>query len=146
MKLSDLAERTIPVVSDAPIAKRLREYRGVNFIVLDEGEPPDVHGIPSGLEAYGRGWVDRGSNAIMLDGGPQGSRQGHPATAVNGFYWGADYDKVWMYRPQNDPQHPIQKRGVVYVRGRAGTPLDFLEKNITAILTQVFAKLPRKAP
>jgi len=137
MKLVDLLnEKTVPIISDAPIAKKLRQYRGINFLVLDEGEPPDVHGIPKELEAYGRGWVDKNSNAIDIDGGPSGSAQGHPSSAENGFYWGADYDKEWTFQGE-------KKKGVIYVRGRAGTPTAFLEKNINAILDMIFKRLPR---
>lgn len=139
MKINEaiqLSEKTVPITSEKPIAKKLRQYRGINFLVLDEKEPPDVHGIPKDLEAYGRGWVDKSTNSIQIDGGPQGSRQGHPSSAINGFYWGADYDKVWEY--QN-----VKKKGVIYVRGRAGTPTSFLEKNIEAILNNIFKRLPR---
>lgn len=134
--LQSLQEKTVAVVSDKPLAKKLRNYRGINFIVLDESEPPDVHGIPKELEAYGRGWVDRKSNSIQIDGGPAGSSQGHPTTAENGFYWGADYDKMWEY--QGD-----QKKGVIFIRGRAGTPIQFLERNVNAILEMIFKRLPR---
>ena len=135
MKLNDvLFEKTVPVISDKIIAKKLRQYRGINFLILDEGEPPDVHGIPSDLEAYGRGWQQ--DNQIILDGGPNGSRTGHPAGSQNGFYWGADYEKIWEYRNE-------QKKGVIYIRGRAGTPTGFLEKNINTILEQIFKRLPR---
>jgi len=137
MKLNDiLSEKTIPVASDKPIAKKLRQYRGINYIILDEGEPPDVHGIPKELEAYGRGWRDKKTSGLEIDGGPSGSSQGHPPTAEEGFYWGADYDKVWTF--QNE-----QKKGVIYVRGRAGTSTAFLEKNIISILELIFKRLPR---
>lgn len=136
MKLQDLLEKTVPITSDKPIAKKLRQYRNVNFILLDEGEPPDVHGIPKELEAYGRGWVDKETNAIELDGGQSGSSQGHPSTAKYGFYWGADLQKVWSFQGS-------KKNGVIYIRGRAGTPTEFLEKNLIAILELIFKRLPR---
>lgn len=134
--LKSLQEKTVPIVSDRPIAKKLRQYRGINYLLLDEGEPPDVHGIPKELEAYGRGWADKNTKSIEIDGGARGSSQGHPTTAENGFYWGADYDKVWNF--QGD-----QKKGVVYIRGRAGTPTQFLERNAEAILNMIFKRLPR---
>lgn len=137
MKINDvLNEKVVPIVSDKPIAKKLRNYRGINFLVLDEREPPDVHGIPKELEAYGRGWYDNKENAIQIDGGPGGSSQGHPTTAENGFYWGADYDKAWEHQGE-------QKKGVIYVRGRAGTDTKFLEKNIFQIMEMIFKRLPR---
>jgi hypothetical protein len=137
MKFIDaLSERTIPVVSDKPIAKRLRQYRGINYIVLDEKEPADVHGIPKELEAYGRGWVDKRTGRLEIDGGPQGSRTGHPTTAEEGFYWGADYDKSWQFQGE-------QKQGVIYIRGRAGTSTQFLERNVMQILDLIFKRLPR---
>lgn len=137
MKIYDaLNEKTVPITSDKPLAKKLRQYRGINFLLLDEGEPPDVHGIPKELEAYGRGWVDKNTKSIEIDGGPQGSAQGHPSSAEQGFYWGADYDKEWIYQGE-------KKKGVVYIRGRAGTPTAFLENNVNAILELVFKRLPR---
>ena len=134
--LDSLQEKTVPIISDKPLAKKLRQYRGINFLVLDENEPPDVHGIPKDLEAYGRGWVDKNSNSIQIDGGPQGSAQGHPASAENGFYWGADYDKEWTFQGE-------KKQGVIFIRGRAGTPTQFLERNVNAILEMIFKRLPR---
>ena len=134
--LNSLQEKTVPIVSEKPIAKKLRNYRGINYLLLDEGEPPDVHGIPKELEAYGRGWVDKNSKSIQIDGGPQGSSTGHPTTAENGFYWGADYDKVWTFQGE-------QKKGVVYIRGRAGTPTQFLERNAESILNMIFKRLPK---
>jgi len=131
-----LNEKTVPIASEKPLAKKLRQYRGINFLVLDEGEPPDVHGIPKELEAYGRGWVDKNTKSIQIDGGPQGSAQGHPSSAEQGFYWGADYDKEWVFQGQ-------KKKGVVYVRGRAGTPTSFLENNVNTILEMIFKRLPR---
>lgn len=139
MKLNNaigLSEKVVPIISDKPIAKKLRQYRGINFLILDEGEPPDIHGIPKDLEAYGRGWVDKDTNSIELDGGPQGSRQGHPSSAANGFYWGADYDKIWKYDGGS-------RKGVIYLRGRAGTPTSFLERNIETIMGMIFKRLPR---
>ena len=137
MKFQDvLDEKTIPVASEKPIAKKLRQYRGINYIILDEKEPPDVHGIPKELEAYGRGWKEKRSRRIMIDGGPTGSTAGHPPSAEEGFYWGADYDKVWQFEGE-------RKKGVIYVRGRAGTSVKFLEGNIIDILELIFKRLPR---
>lgn len=133
---SALNEKTIPVASDKLIAKQLRQYRGINYIILDEGKPPDVHGIPKELEAYGRGWRDKKTGGLEIDGGAQGSSQGHPPTAEEGFYWGADYDKVWTFQGK-------QRKGVIYVRGRAGTSAAFLEKTIIQILELIFKRLPR---
>ena len=131
-----LKELAVPVTGATMVGKKLQQYRGINVILLDEGEPPDVHGIPADLQAYGRGWVDKTSKALMIDGGPGGSRSGHPSTAENGFYWGADYDKQWNFQGK-----PLT--GVIYVRGRAGTPTNFLQQNLAKILDMVFKKLPR---
>lgn len=131
-----LKELAVPVAGSTNIGKKLRQYRGINVILLDEGEPPDVHGIPKEMEAYGRGWMDKNSKSIQIDGGPSGSRSGHPSTAENGFYWGADYNKQWNFQGK-----PLT--GVIYVRGRAGTPTDFLHNNLTTILDLVFKRLPR---
>lgn len=139
-----LQEIRVPITSNSKIATKLREYRGINLLVLGEGEPPDVHGIPPNLEAYGRGgfFVDpSGSRTLWIDGGPQGSRQGHPTKTgdkqfVDGFYWGADYDIAWK---SNDG---IQRKGIMYIRGRAGTNEEYLQKNVQLILEYIFKKLP----
>ncbi len=136
MKINDiLNEKVVPIVSDKPIAKKLRNYRGINFLVLGEREPPDVHGIPKELEAYGRGGFEK-DGSIFIDGGPSGSSQGHPETITNGFYWGADYDKAWEFNGE-------QKKGVIYVRGRAGTDEKLIERNIFPIMDIIFKRLPR---
>lgn len=137
MNLNDaLNEKTIPVVSEKPLARKLRMYRGINFIILGEEEPPDVHGIPKSLEAYGRGWVEKKDNEIIIDGGPMGSSQGHPPTALQGFYWGADYDKIWEYEGK-------RQRGVIYIRGRVGTDPKWFERNVETILELIFKRLPK---
>lgn len=130
-----LFELRIPITGKTKAGKKLRMYRGINFLVLDEQEPPDVHGIPKEMEAYGRGWLE--DDQIMLDGGPQGSNQGHPKTAKQGFYWAADYDKLWK-----DVDGNI-KKGVLYIRGRAGTSKDWLERNVIKIIQLIFERLPR---
>lgn len=122
-----LNERKIPVTGNTKQGKKLLMYRGIQILVLDEGEPEDVMGIPSDMEAYGRGWEDK-NGQITVDGGPQGSRQGHPSWAINGFYWGADY----------------QKRAL-YIRGRASTDPKWLESSSTLlqVLDLIFPRLPR---
>jgi len=139
-----LNEVRVPITSNSKIATRLRDYRGINLLILGESEPPDVHGIPSNLEAYGRGgfFTDQsGAKMLWIDGGAQGSSQGHPTKAgdkqfVDGFYWGADYDIAWK---SNDG---TQRKGIIYVRGRAGTNEKYLEQNIQMILEYIFKKLP----
>ena len=137
MKLKQIIqELSLPLTTKTPIGKKLKQYRGINYIVLGENEPPDVHGIPKALEAYGRGWLNP-NNAIEIDGGPQGSAQGHPTRASQGFYWGADYDKAW--RSPDGEQHT----GVIYVRGRAGTNEGWIKQNVYPILNMIFNRLPR---
>lgn len=129
-------EDKIQIKSQTPLAKRLRDYRGVNFIFLGEAEPPDVHGIPKELEAYGRGgFVKNGQ--IWLDGGPMGSATGHPNFISDGFYWGADYDAKWT------GSDGVDRTGIIYIRGRAGTNEDLIEERINEILGLIFKKLPR---
>ena len=137
MKFTDiLKEKRIPITGATRTGKKYNMYRGITYLILDEKEPPDVHGIPPKLEAYGRGWLEK--NQVRIDGGATGSAQGHPPTAQQGFYWGADYDAQWK------GQDGKIRKGVMYVRGRAGTDTAWLEKNIVAILELIFNKLPRK--
>lgn len=129
-------EKQIPIKSNTPLAKRLREYRGVNMIILNEKEPPDVHGIPSELEAYGRGgFLDNGQ--IWVDGGPMGSRQGHPEFIKDGFYWGCDQDVKWKGSDGKE------RTGIIYIRGRAGTNGNLLEERVKEILGLIWKKIPK---
>ena len=122
-----LHEKQIPVTGATTQGKKLMMYRGIRVIILDEGPPEDVMGIPSNMDSYGRGWFDKKGN-IDVDGGPQGSRQGHPNWAVNGFYWSVDYQKK-----------------ALYIRGRASTDLSVLESSDTLlkIIDLVFPRLPK---
>lgn len=131
-----LKEKRIPITGSTTTGKKYNMYRGLTYLVLGENEPPDVHGIPPKMEAYGRGGFTK-EGKIFIDGGPQGSRQGHPNTINNGFYWAADYDQTWT------GQDGKKRRGVMYVRGRAGTDDSVLEKNIIQILEVIFKRLPR---
>jgi len=122
-----LLEKRIPVTGSTIQGKKLMMYRGIKVIMIDEGEPQDVHGIPSNMDAYGRGWFDK-NGIISVDGGPSGSMQGHPAWAVNGFYWSADYS-----------------RAALWIRGRAGTNEETLStaQNLLKIIDLVFPRLPK---
>ena len=129
-----LQERRIPITGSTRTGKKFVNYRGIHGIVLDENEPPDVHGIPKELEAYGRGGFYP-TGKIFIDGGPNGSSQGHPNNIENGFYWGADYDAQWG-----------KHKGVFYLRGRAGTDLNSIltPELLTQIMELVFKRLPRR--
>jgi hypothetical protein len=120
-----LKERQIPVTGSTPQGKKLLMYRGIKVIFLDEGEPPDVAGIPKNMDSYGRGEFDK-NGKIYVDGGPSGSRQGHPSWAINGFYWGAD----------------LQKH-ILYIRGRASTNEETLAKSMLQIIDLIFPRLPK---
>ncbi|MFW6226008.1 MAG: hypothetical protein ACOC3V_03540 [bacterium] len=131
---SILNEKRINISGATRTGKKYVQYRGIHGIILDESEPPDVHGIPKDLEAYGRGGFYP-NGQIFIDGGPQGSHQGHPNNIENGFYWGADYDALWG-----------KHKGVFYLRGRAGTKLENILDNklLTQILELIFKRLPKR--
>ena len=131
-----LKEKRIPIIGSTNTGKKYNLYRGLTYLILGESEPPDVHGIPSKMEAYGRGGFEK-SGGIFIDGGSQGSRQGHPNTIENGFYWAADYDAVWK------GQDGKKRKGIMYVRGRAGTDVNVIEKSIVPILELIFKRLPK---
>ena len=131
-----LKEKKIPITGSTKTGKMYNKYRGLTYLVLGEKEPPDVHGIPPKMEAYGRGGF-YSDGSIFIDGGPQGSAQGHPPEIGDGFYWAADYDAIWT------GQDGQQRKGVMYVRGRAGTSDDRLSKNIIPILNLIFKRLPK---
>mgnify|MGYP001240563290 CR=1 FL=1 len=71
--------------------------RGIKLIKIDEGNVPDVHGIPPGYDHYGRGGFEKSSGRVWLDGGPSGSATGHPNYIENGFYWGIKYPENTLY-------------------------------------------------
>ena len=129
-----LSEKKINISGATRAGKKFVQYRGIHGIVLDELEPPDVQGIPKKLEAYGRGGFYNNGN-IFIDGGPNGSSQGHPNEIENGFYWGADYNAKWG-----------DNKGVFYLRGRAGTTLSkILNANLLAqIMELIFKRLPKR--
>ena len=132
-----LNEKRYPITGKTPIGQKLNKYRGITYLIIDEGgQPPDVHGLPKDFEAYGRGW-ETPEGTIELDGGPAGSSQGHPTTARNGFYWGVDQNAVWT-NPSGE-----KERGIAYIRGRAGTPESWLDSNKMAILSMMFKRIPR---
>ena len=112
--------------------------KGVVMLAIEEhGQPQDVMpGPPNGYIAYGRGWVDRRSQSIAVDGGPNGSGSGHPPTAQMGFYWGVT--------EENPPHSPGR---VLFLRGRSGaTPEEyenFFKRNISMILDDVYKRVPR---
>lgn len=128
-----LKEKRINITGATRAGKKFVMYRGIHGVVLDENEPPDVHGIPKDLEAYGRGGFYK-DGRIFIDGGPAGSMQGHPNEIENGFYWGVDKEAPWG-----------QHTGVFYLRGRAGTNLgQILDKDkLNAIMELVFKRIPR---
>jgi hypothetical protein len=128
-----LNEKKIPISGTTLVGKKFVKYRGINGIVLDENEPPDVHGIPKDLEAYGRGGFYK-DGGIFIDGGGTGSAVGHPSEIENGFYWGVDKEAEWN-----------GKKGLFYLRGRAGTKLtEILDaKLLSKIMELVFKRIPR---
>lgn len=131
-----LNEKRIPITGNTRTGKKYNMYRGLTYLIIGEKEPPDVHGIPKEMEAYGRGGFEKNGN-IFIDGGPSGSNQGHPRTIEDGFYWAADYDQSWT------GQDGRKRKGVMYVRGRAGTNEKRLEKNVLQILDLIFKRLPK---
>jgi hypothetical protein len=88
---------------------------------------PDVHGIPDGYTTYGRGGVYK-DGTLFLEGGPQGSRSGHPADIHNGFYWGSFIRKG---------------KGYVVIRGRADTSPKDISKMEIPITKEILKKLPK---
>ena len=131
-----LDEKRVPITGATRIGKKYNQYKGITYLVLGEQEPPDVHGIPPKMEAYGRGGFYP-NGEIFIDGGPQGSKQGHPTKVEDGFYWAADYDAVWT------GQDGQKRTGVMFVRGRAGSNEQRISKHILEILELIFKRLPR---
>jgi len=132
-----IKEKRIPITGSTKIGKKYNLYRGLTYLILGEHEPPDVHGLPPKMEAYGRGGFYP-NDQIFIDGGPSGSAQGHPKEIEDGFYWAADYDQVWT------GQDGQKRKGVMYIRGRAGTDEKRIEQNAVDILDLIFKRLPRK--
>lgn len=131
-----LIEKRIQIKGTTRTGKKYNLYKGLTYLILGENEPPDVHGIPPKMEAYGRGGFQP-DGEIFIDGGPGGSSQGHPKSITNGFYWAADYDAIWK------GQDGKTRKGVMYIRGRVGNENKLIEKNIVAILELIFKRLPK---
>jgi len=100
--------------------------RGVKLIKIDEGNVPDVHGLPPGYDHYGRGGFEKTSGKIWMDGGPQGSATGHPNYIENGFYWGIKYPENTLYLAGR-------------VRGEDNTAR--LAKNLGSIIVAICSKI-----
>jgi len=98
--------------------------KGITVVMVDEGAPPDVHGIPPNDDAYGRGGFINGQ--LWVDGGPSGSAQGHKNLTKEGFYWAAE-----------------QSKKILWIRGRAGTNSSVLESNLLNIIDAVFPRIPK---
>jgi hypothetical protein len=90
---------------------------------------PDVHGIPPGYNTYGRGGVYKKDGTLFLEGGPQGSRNGHPSNIKNGFYWGSFISK--------------DGKGYVAIRGRADTSPRDIQKMEVPIVKEILKKIPK---
>jgi hypothetical protein len=89
---------------------------------------PDVHGIPDGYNTYGRGGVYK-DGSLFIEGGPQGSRNGHPSDIHHGFYWGSFIGK--------------DGKGYVAIRGRANTSSENISKMEIPITKEILKKLPK---
>jgi len=133
-----LGEERFAITDKTKTGKKYNLYKGITYLVLDEKEPPDVHGIPPEMEAYGRGGF-MADGSIFVDGGPSGSSTGHPSNPGfnNGFYWAVDQDAVWT------GQDGEKRKGVIYIKGRVGTDYNLLKKNALNIMELLFKKIPR---
>lgn len=131
-----LQEKRVPITGTTRTGKKYNLYRGITYLILGEHEPPDVHGIPKEMEAYGRGGFTK-EGKIFIDGGPSGSNQGHPPTIEDGFYWAVDQDALWS------GQDGKKRKGIMYIRGRAGTNEKRLEQHTIEILELIFKRIPK---
>jgi hypothetical protein len=144
MKYSDikniLEEEVIftPKKQTVPIFKNLLINRGVMVVLANEKYLPDTYKTPEGYDSYGRGWLDKRSGRIDIDGGIQGSMSGHPQTASNNFYWASKYSA-----PYKDLESGKTYNGVLYISGKTHDSEKWIEQNIVQIVTMINRKLPQ---
>jgi hypothetical protein len=127
-----------PKKQAVPIFKNLLINRGVMVVLANEKYLPDTYKTPEGYDAYGRGWLDRKTARIDIDGGIQGSMSGHPSTASNNFYWASRYSA-----PYKDLQSGKTYNGVLYISGKTHDSEKWIEQNIVQIVTMINRKLPQ---
>lgn len=118
-----------------PILKRLKA-KGWDFVVLPpdaDDAVPDKQASPEkfGYIAFGRCGVHR-NGRFFIDGGTQGSLEGHPSTLKWGGYWGA-----------REVKGKGRSAFVVEVRGRAGVDNNDIYAVAVDILDFVSRKLPK---
>jgi hypothetical protein len=130
-----LSEKVLPTQQYAgkfQAMKRL-QVKGYQLVILGndaDRELPDVHGRPPQYDTYGRGGKRR-DGSLFMEGGPQGSRSGHPTDLEWGFYWGT--------RTEKTQQGEV---GLVFVRGRAGVS----ENDIVSIAVPIVDWISKVAP
>jgi len=132
---SELFERVMRTAEiPHPAMKRLRA-KNYDYVILppeSDSSLPDVHGIPEDCLAYGRCGVYR-NGQLFMDGGPNGSRTGHPSNLEWGGYWGA--------KEQRNKQN--QSIGVIYVRGRAGVSEKQIQRAEVPICDWISRNIPK---
>jgi hypothetical protein len=119
----------------APVFKNILFNKGIFCVLVNEWQYPDVQGMPSGYDAYGRGGWDKRNNSLWLDGGSSGSSSGHPAFIYDNFYWAVNYQKKFSYEGNSYP-------GVVYISGKNIHSEDHVKKDVVLILKGIYGKLP----
>lgn len=105
--------------------------RGYNLVVIDEGDPQDVHGKPKHLNAYGRAWIKNG--ALHVEGGYGGHREGHPRNIDYGFFWALDLD---ARRKDNTGQ--VREVGTIYLKGRGSTRIPNNDRFVNLFLKEIY--------
>jgi len=118
-----------------PVFKNILYNKGVFCVLVNEWQYPDVQGIPSGYDAYGRGGWDKRSNSLWLDGGMNGSSSGHPAFVYDNFYWAVNYQKQFTFQGKSYP-------GVIYISGKNIESEAHVQKEVVSILKGIYGKLP----
>jgi hypothetical protein len=72
--------------------------KGIKIVYIDEGIMPDVQKeVPPGYDLYGRGGFFKDNGGIYIQGGAAGSKDGHPSSVRDGFYWGVKYRENALY-------------------------------------------------
>jgi hypothetical protein len=119
----------------SPVFKNILYNKGVFCVLVNEWQYPDVQGMPSGYDAYGRGGWDKRNGSLWLDGGVGGSSSGHPAFVHDNFYWAVSYSKTFSFQGKQFP-------GVVYVSGKNIQSEDRVKREVVPILKGVYGRLP----
>ncbi|GHV93663.1 hypothetical protein AGMMS50268_41660 [Spirochaetia bacterium] len=125
-----------PQRQNIQIYKNILYNKGITVVLINEKYLPDVQGIPPGYDAYGRGGVFK-KGGLFLDGGMNGSANGHPNDIIHNFYWAVTYEKSYI-----DPYTRKGYPGIIYISGKNRDSEKYLVQNKETVIQALLKRLP----